>query len=390
VLAQLGRAGGLFTYGLPEGLAPLVAPGSLVRVPFSSRQLQGVVCTLEETTDLPRVRNVAELLDPVAVLTPHQLRLARWIADYYAAPLSDVMGAMLPPGLGRKTVYVLEPGVEPNGSRLTDDQRRVLDAVQAAGRIQLDEVQRDFPELEVEKEVASLIRRGLVLRMAELAPPRVTARVIRLLSITNEGRSALETGEGLSRAPKQREALTIVAERGSITSADLSRLLPGSQPLIRALETKSYLRVEEHQSRRSPLDRKTIALTNPLHLSAAQQQGYTAIARSIHEGKPDIFLLHGVTGSGKTEVYLQAVAETIRLGRQTIMMVPEISLTPQAVERVAGRFPGRVAVLHSKLSDGERVDEWQRIRHGEVDVVVGPRSALFAPLPHPGMIVLVE
>src|SRR5205807_485820 len=127
----------------------------------------------------------------------------------------------------------------------------------------------------------------------------------------------------------------------------------------------------------SPLDRAGYATTQPLDLSPAQQGAYEAVVRSIRSGRSHIFLLHGVTGSGKTEVYLQAVAETVRTGRQAIMMVPEISLTPQAVERVAGRFPGRVAVLHSKLSPSERVAEWQRIRHGEVDVVVGPRSALF-------------
>ncbi|MBV9281472.1 MAG: primosomal protein N' [Chloroflexi bacterium] len=390
VLAHLGRAGGLFTYAVPEGLAPVVGPGSLVRVPFTNRQVQGIVCSLEDTTDLPRVRSIAELLDPVPVVTPHQLRLARWIAEYYAAPLSDVLGAMIPPGLGRKTVYALEITAQPAGARLTAEQRQVLDRVRAAGRILLDEVQRELPEVDVERAAASLVRRGLLSRSAELAPPRVSARLVRVASITEAGLAALNGGNGLARAPRQREVLDLLAGRGALATAALGRLAPGASGQLSALRRKGYVHVEDQQVARSPVERGRFHTTQPLDLSPAQQQAYQHIASSVDGHRPDIFLLHGVTGSGKTEVYLQAVAATIRHGRQVIMMVPEISLTPQAVERVAGRFPGRVAVLHSKLSPGERLDEWQRIRHGGVDVVVGPRSALFAPLARPGLIVVDE
>jgi primosomal protein N' (replication factor Y) len=397
VLAQLGRAGGLFTYGLPDGLAPLVGSGSLVRVPFTNRHVQGIVYSIEPTSDLPRVRDVAEVLDPVPVVTEHQLRLARWIVDYYAAPMSDVLGAMLPPGLDQKTVYVLEPGMQPDGARLTGEQRRVLELVCQAGRgIWLDDVRQHLPDVNVEEVVRSLVRRKLLVRLAELAPRRVSARLVRLVSITEEGKVALQTGRGLERAPRQRAVLDQVAERGPVPLPELSQTLPRAQPAVAALQAKGLVLVEEREVRRSPLSEEqrngnaSAPITHPFALSPAQAAAYQAIARSVAAGRSDIFLLHGVTGSGKTEVYLQAIAETIRQGRQAIMMVPEISLTPQAVERVAGRFPGRVAVLHSKLSPGERVDEWQRIRHGEVDVVVGPRSALFAPLPHPGLLVVDE
>ncbi|HEX6508866.1 MAG TPA: primosomal protein N' [Chloroflexota bacterium] len=390
VLAQLGRAGGLFTYGLPESLAPLVGPGSLVRVPFAKRQLQGVVCSLETTCDLPRVRDMAELLDPVPAVTGHQLRLADWISRYYAAPISDVLGAMLPPGLGRKTVYALEPGADPDRSRLTPEQRQVLSTVHDAGRTMLDDVQHSLPDIDVERAVASLVRRGLLHKVAELAPPRVAARTVRVASATPEGRHALNGGKGLQRAALQRAVLEQIAQEGPLAVPDLSRRIPGAQTAVSALEKKGFVALEQRTTSRSPLDIERYSATQPLHLSAAQLVAYEALLRSIKSASGGIFLLHGVTGSGKTEVYLQAIADVIRTGRQAIMMVPEISLTPQAVERVAGRFPGRVAVLHSKLSAGERLDEWQRIRHGEVDVVVGPRSALFAPLPYPGLIVVDE
>jgi primosomal protein N' (replication factor Y) len=380
---------------------PLAGPGCLVRVPFTNRQFQGVICSLEPECELPHVRDVEELLDPVPVVTGHQLRLAAWLAGYYAAPMSDVLGAMLPPGLGRKTVCMLESGDDPSTSRLTPDQRVVLDAVIASRRIALDELQRQLPEVDVDRAVSSLATRRLLVRLFELAPPRVRMRLERIVSITEEGRAALAGGDGLERAPRRRQLLELLRDRGPMPSADISRLVPGAQGALSGLRTKGMVEVVEQEVRRPqrlPGAGSEYPVTQPLHMSRAQKQSCDAIVRSLGQqlsrgadsAAASLFLLHGVTGSGKTEVYLQAAAEAIRLGRQVVMMVPEISLTPQAVERVAGRFPGRVAVLHSRLSDADRVDEWQRIRHGDVDIVVGPRSALFAPLPSPGLIVVDE
>ncbi len=390
VLAQLGRAGGLFTYGLPRQLAPLAGPGTLVRVPFTNRQLQGVIYSLQRESDLPRVKDIAEVIDPVPVVTAHQLQLARWISDYYASPLSDVLSAMLPPGLGRDTIYILEPGAEPDGVRLDAVQREVLQAVREAGRVVMADLQRSRPDLDIERAVASLVRRGLVQRLAELSPPRVSMRQVRVASPTASGLAALQDRMTLARSPKQRTVLELVARNAPIFVPDLGHRIPGASTAVAALERKGLIQIEKRESRRSPLDGRLIPTSDAPDLSASQRSAYAEIRNSIDSRHPDIYLLHGVTGSGKTEVYLHAVARTIAQGRQAIMMVPEISLTPQAVERVAGRFPGRVAVLHSKLSPGERLDEWQRIRLGEVDVVVGPRSALFAPLPHPGLIVVDE
>ncbi|GAC1472601.1 MAG: primosomal protein N' [Chloroflexota bacterium] len=390
VLAQLGRAGGLFTYHLPESLTPLVGPGSLVRVPFSSRSLQGVVCSIELETNLPRVRDVDELLDPIPVVTPNQLRLARWISDYYATSISDVLGAMLPPGLGRKTVYVLEPGQSLNGKRLTAQQWEVLDRVSSAGRILLDEVQRDLPDTDIERTVGSLVRRGLIMRSAELAPPRVSARVIRVVSAAESADAALESGQTLRRSARAREILERIVAFGPTPMPELSRMYPRAGAAVSTLVRKGFARIEERRQMRGALSSRSIAATDAMTLSAPQRVALDAVNAAIRSGRPEIFLLHGVTGSGKTEVYLQAVSTAIHAQRQVIVMVPEIALTPQAVERFAGRFPGRVAVLHSKLSAGERLDEWQRIRHGEVDIVVGPRSALFAPVPNPGLIIVDE
>lgn len=384
VLAQLGRAGGLYTYSIPAHLHGCVSPGSLVRIPFSRRDVQGVVCTLEEESNLLRVRDIAESLDPDPVVTPHLLRLARWITEYYAAPPSDVLGAMLPPGMVRKTAYTLHPREVPEGARLTPQQRTVLATLTATGEMDEEVLKRALPDVEVEKAIASLARRGIVHRVARLAGPRVRPRRERWVTITETGRAALSRG-GLARSPRQAGALRRLVGGDAVPASELD-----AGAVLNVLVQRGYVSVEEREVTRSPLDGRNLPQTRPLALSPAQQRAHAAISRALHARHAELFLLHGVTGSGKTEVYLQAIAETVRLGRQAIMMVPEISLTPQAVERVAGRFPGRVAVLHSQLSAGERLDEWQRIRTGQVDVVVGPRSALFAPLPRPGLIVVDE
>lgn len=390
VLAQLGRAGGLFTYQVPDSLRPVPVVGSLVRVPFVNRQFQGVVCSLSATCDLPRVREIEEVLDLAPVVTEHQLRLAGWISEYYAAPISDVLGAMLPPGLGRKTVYFLEIDGEITTERLSAAQQAVFDLVASSGRITADAVARTLPELAVERAVDSLLRRKLLRRSAELAAPGTRTRKSRILTPTPAANAALTDGQLARKAPRRHAVLAEIVRSREIAADELNRRQPGTAAVVKALLAMDLIAVEERESLRSPLDRRGYSLTQPRELSGAQGVAYDAIARALKLQRRSIFLLHGVTGSGKTEVYLQAVAEAVRLGKQAIMMVPEISLTPQAIERVAGRFPGRTAVLHSKLSAGERLDEWQRIRRGEVDVVVGPRSALFAPLPNPGLIVVDE
>jgi len=384
VLAQLGRAGGLYTYGVPTDLAGTIRPGHLVEVPFGKRRLPGVICSLTDATDLPRVRAIVTLLDPDPVVTEHGLSLARWIADYYATPQSDVIGAMLPPGVGRKPVTYLEPGDESDGKRITSAQRTLLELVEERGRLRLDAVAEAVDDPAVRRAVASLVRRGLLRRIVELPAPRLGPRLIRVATATEAGREAL--AGGTVRGPRQRDVLAILV-KGPLTVPDLEHRVSGARTALNALTRNGLVSVEESPATE---EKPTEEGTRPLDLSAAQSRALCEILRSVRDRRYHTFLLHGVTGSGKTEVYLQAIAETIAGGRQAIMMVPEISLTPQALQRVSDRFPGRVAVLHSQLTGRGRTDTWQRIRRGQVDVVVGPRSALFAPLPHPGLIVVDE
>ncbi len=190
--------------------------------------------------------------------------------------------------------------------------------------------------------------------------------------------------------PKQRKVLELLREEGTLPLQDVLRRAEVSQAPVRSLEKRGLVTIHDSDMRRDPLANRTILRTTPLELMPEQKRALELIRDSLENGSPGVVLLYGVTGSGKTEVYLQAIAEVLSRGQGAIVLVPEISLTPQTVERFVARFGDSVAVLHSHLSDGERHDEWHRIRDGKADIVIGARSAVFAPLPDLGLIVVDE
>jgi len=192
------------------------------------------------------------------------------------------------------------------------------------------------------------------------------------------------------KAPKQSAVLRTVYEHGSLPAAELSRLAGTTPATVRELIRKGYLAAKTVEIRRDPYASRSFAETEPLKPTPEQGKTLQRLRKAITGSKFETFLLHGVTGSGKTEVYLQAIDYCIKSGKQAIVLVPEISLTPQMVERFKGRFGNLVAVLHSRLSAGERYDEWRQIKTGRVRVVVGARSAVFAPFANLGLIIIDE
>jgi len=188
----------------------------------------------------------------------------------------------------------------------------------------------------------------------------------------------------------QRAIVEHLADEGPTSVSDIYSEVGGSSSTLRALTEKGLIELEEQEMWRDPLQGRTFVLTSPPTLTSDQDAVWREIEAGVHKPGPEVFLLHGVTGSGKTEIYLRALQEVLAVGHQAIVLVPEIALTPQTIRRFAARFPGRIAVLHSKLSIGERYDGWRRVRDGQADVVIGSRSAVFAPLPRLGLIVIDE
>lgn len=317
----------LFTYAVPEGIQAV--PGQRVLVPFGAgnKQTEGFVLGLAgEYAGPARLKAILRTLEPYPVLREDQLALARWMQGAYGCLLVEALRLMIPAQL--------------RGGRVRE---KIVRTVYVP------------PELDVEAALASLCKK-----------------------------------DGTPRSPKQREILELARDcRGGISVGDIYGFVPGSASAVKALLDKGFLREKGFEVFRDPFGGRAAGRDTPKALNPAQRAAYEAIAQGM-EGAGGTFLLHGVTGSGKTEVYMQAIARAIQQGGRAIVLVPEISLTPQAVDRFRARFGDRVAVLHSRLSSGERFDEWRRIRLDKVDVVVGARSAVFAPLQDIRLIVVDE
>jgi len=387
-----------FSYAIPSGLS--IDIGQAVWVPFGEKLLQGIVLELSEFPAVEETREIAGIIEPHLVLSPAHVLLAYWLSQYYLSPLFDAVALMLPPGFERKALTFISASSIPDDfdlSSLTQNQRYLLELARRRDKVSLRELENKLGKRKTQATVTQLVKRGLAVRSYELESVKARPKMELYLSL------AVETGETQQeitrlreiRAHKQAALLDFLAEQSQpVPLVEARQKAKCSKATLDALVQKGLVRVQRVELRRTPFSSRDIASSEPLTLTVAQELAFNALKSSLLEAEsrtsPVIFLLHGVTGSGKTEVYLQALAEAVRLGKRGIVLVPEIALVPQTIERFASRFPNKVAVLHSLLSLGELFDEWQRIKNGEVDVVIGPRSAIFAPQPDLGLIVLDE
>ncbi|HEX5442007.1 MAG TPA: primosomal protein N', partial [Ktedonobacterales bacterium] len=429
----------LYSYHVPDALTATIAVGHLVAIPFGERITAGIVWALDASDELTesdtessrqehaRLRSIIRLLLPEPGLSEAHHALAEWIADYYATPLADAARLMLPPGLlssMREALLPAEPA--PNASPdLSSDAAMMLGLLHERGRLDRTQIREALGPQRARAAVSALVASGHASLMTEIPAAQREKRRERLVRLagtsaqlaawqqaaraaldqhtgqrsqrenTTPRRSRGEEREG-ERLLRQLAVLDVLSRPGLETPwrlEELQRLTRATIAALRELQSAGLIDITEAPVRHDPLAGRAIAQTAPLPLTPAQARALAAITApgmSRTPGASRVFLLHGITGSGKTEIYLQALAETLARGERGIVLVPEIALTPQAMERYAGRFPGKVALLHSGLSDAERLDEWRRIHAGEVDVVLGSRSALFAPIERLGLIVVDE
>jgi len=388
-----------FSYAIPSGLS--IDVGQAVWVPFGEKLLQGVVLELSDYPAVEETREIAGVIESCPILSPYQISLARWISEHYLSPLFDAVALMLPPGFERKVVtFISSPQTPPEYdiSSLPQGQRHVLDLVQKQGKVSLKELEKALGKKKTQSIVSQLVGRGLVVRSYELEPIKIKPKEELYLSLAVAAGEARQEVARLreKRAIKQAALLEFLAQQSEpVPWVEARRGVNCGKAVADALVEKGLVTVQKVEVKREPISYKGITLSSPPPLTSAQKSTLARVQSGLlqkrdNSAPPAVFLLHGVTGSGKTEIYLQALAEAVKLGKRGIVLVPEIALTPQTIERFAARFPHRVAVLHSKLSLGEQFDEWQRIRNGEFDVVIGPRSAVFAPQPDLGLIVIDE
>jgi primosomal protein N' (replication factor Y) len=407
IAVNIPSVAGVFDYSLPPGLEGQIGAGHLVTVPFGRQTAQGVVLELVGRPSVAETKPILDLLDPLPVLTSCQLELAKQMAESTLNPLAAIIDLMLPSGLGQQAdvLYTLSrPPSAISNPQSTPTQSRLLGLLCEKGSLRGRQIDRHFNKVDWRKTAQVLVRRGVLTSQSILPPPTVRPKFVRTaqLAVPPEQAEAVLPGLGktaatltrrqsalrlLMRDPDAINVAWVYAESGC-TLADLQEL-----------EERGLIALRETEIWRDPLGKiesgeQGMGISNsPLELTPDQQSAWDAIQAAFQSSSQlsdSIFLLHGVTGSGKTEIYLRAAAETIRHGRQALILVPEIAITPQMVRRFLARFPGQVGLVHSRLSPGERYDTWRRARLGLLKVIIGPRSALFAPLPAIGLIVADE
>ena len=387
-----------FCYAVPPRLN--ISAGQAVWVPFGSRVIQGIVLGLSAEPSIEDTKEITGIIADVPLLSPVQMKLAQWISKHYFAPLFDALALTLPPGFERQaiTCFQLADFHVENLLSLPPEQKQVLDIIGEKGKTSLAELEKAIGKEKTRQITDQLLAHKLVIKTLELEEPRVKAKTLPYIKlIANRKDVEVEKARlNKSRAYKQAELLAFLNEQSqSIAISELRKRLNCSAATIKALESRNLVSVERVRVRRDPLAHLSFTISQPPILTSSQETAWESIqdvvtGKAWQSGKPPVFLLFGVTGSGKTEIYLRALAKVITSGKRGICLIPEIALTRQTVERFVGRFPGRVAVLHSGLSLGEQFDEWQRIIEGNCDVVIGPRSALFAPVPGLGLIIMDE
>jgi primosomal protein N' (replication factor Y) len=386
-----------FCYAVPPGLN--ISAGQAVWVPFGSRFIQGIVLRLSDEPSVEETKEIAGVVIDFPLLSPIQIKLAQWISERYFAPLFDALALMLPPGFERRAITCFQlTDSQVDLSSLTPEQRQILHIMRAKRKVSLPELEKAIGKRKAGQITDQLLDRRLITKTLELEKARVKPKTLPYIKLIADRKNieAEKARLDKSRAYKQAELLDfLTGQTQPISISELRKRLNYSPATIKALESRHLISVERLRVRRDPLAHLSFTTSPPPVLTSSQQTAWESIQDVIvkkarQSGSPPVFLLFGVTGSGKTEIYLRALAQVIAAGKRGICLIPEIALTQQTVERFANRFPGRVAVLHSGLSLGEQFDEWQWIMEGNCDVVIGPRSALFAPLPSLGLIIIDE
>lgn len=378
----------LYDYIIPDHLT--VMPGMRALVPFGAQnKLQSAwiirVRQEEATRDLKQIHS---LTDEYPLLNEEMLKLSEWMKNRYLCTWGDAISCMIPAGVNltrQRVVYALAHN---RTEEMTPLMKRIFEA--GSQGVPVQELVREFPD-NLEAMLKDLRSKGLI-DIRESFRQRVGQKTQRAVyPVIDETEFRALYDEGQVKSVYQAKVMEFLLEEGLCFLQDLL-LIPGvSHATIRALKKKEWVDYEEVEVERDPFEiQEAEASSSPPVPTGEQKHVLDTLMPLLREPRLKEALLLGVTGSGKTEVYLRLIEEAIRLGKTAIVLVPEISLTPQMTSRFTSRFGKRVAIQHSRLSLGERYDQWQKIRRGEVDVVIGARSAVFAPLANLGIIIVDE
>ena len=381
-----------YHYIVLESLAGCLLAGMRVIVPFGggNRMKEGYVFGFVESSDYKNLKCIKKIIDKKPVLTQALIELAVWMKHQYFCTYSAAIKCMLPAGIGVKSLRVVKllnavQGLPPSKQAIIDTLTSNENELEAGELKKLCGVKSAF-----NSHIKALEATGII-SVNEQYSVAVREKTIRVATLAMPASEVLEDIEnGALKRIQQIRVLEMLLENEYIAVADIVRFAAVSPSILDTLRKLGYIYYKDMEVKRDPLKHRSIVATEPMTPTEEQAAALEAACTAVDRDAFSEMLLHGVTGSGKTEVYLQLIWHVLGQGRQAIVLVPEISLTPQMVDRFRGRFGNQVAVMHSRLSPGERYDQWRLIRDGAVRVVVGARSAVFAPFENLGIIIIDE
>ena len=388
-----------FTYRLPVGLQENIKLGARLLVPFGKRQLTGYAVALHKVIspeleiEEDTIKDALELLDAEPLLTAEILRLTQWSADYYAASWGEMLKASLPAGINASVEQIYTATANGRDELLKISSAKtlktqILQYLIEQGETASRELILKFGETSAKRALRELTKAGWAsvfyrTLTSQVKPKR--RKAVKLLTPEFHKPNQKPFTEAQSKIIE-----TLLESDGEILFTDLIELTETSASAINTLEKRGVLEVFVQEVRRDPLARVALPELLNLTLTDAQTVMLAEINAALETEKYQAFLLHGVTGSGKTEIYIRAMQTALDKGKSSLMLVPEIALTPVFSRRLRAVFGDAVAILHSNLSTGERFDEWRRIKRGAAQIVIGTRSAVFAPLQNIGLIIVDE
>jgi primosomal protein N' (replication factor Y) (superfamily II helicase) len=379
-----------YSYLIPKDMEEKVLVGSRVIVPFGmgNKQLEGYVLAVKDSVDfnISRIKPLVRTLDDEPVMSPQLIELAKWMKNKYISYYIDAIHAIVPSPVRTKSSYTIEladsDDINDKIARLNSNI--IIEIVEFlelnGGSAKLEDIKEYFSDRKIDYYMKKLLEAGVV-RKLQLVGNKIGKKTEKLLYLTEGGIFDIK-----KNASKQKEIFELLVNNPGISMSKLKEACGDCDSAVKAMEKKGCIRIEEREEYRRVNSK--VYSEKRHELSEAQLNALTNIRSFFSQGKDVV--LHGVTGSGKTEVYLELIEECIAEGKDSIMLVPEISLTPQMVSRFKNRFGENIAVMHSSLSEGEKYDEWRKIKAGIVKVAIGARSAVFAPFKALGIIIIDE
>ena len=386
----------LFTYSIPDELKPEVSRGIRVLAPFGNKDITGIVVSMSDNTDLTKLKDIKRVLDPVPVLSGEMISFCKWISAYYISPIGEVIFAAVPKGVNVESKVLYSAAESTPNINYTQLQKNIISLLKEK-TLTIKQIENKLRSKSVRSAVHSLTAAGALeqafVTTNESAKPKFERYVkFDLLEEFREyNKASLEIffKENKFRSSCQVKVLKylIQNEISEAKASDVLKTTRSALSVLKSLEKREFLTLVQKQVNRAGShefseDKKII------ELNSDQKNVLKEINSS--QGNFKTFLLFGVTGSGKTQVYMEAIQNVLNNSKTAIVLVPEISLTPQLIHRFKTYFGDIIGVIHSKLSDGQRFDVYQRIRSGEIKIVIGARSALFAPLNDLGIIIVDE